>query len=641
MFPGQQYTALTEAIKAALNIIYRAPPITGAEWADEHFYMSAESSYTKGRWKSHPYQIAIINMICNDEIEEFNWIKSKRVGYTKIISITIGYKTSHKARNICVWQPNDSARDAFSKSHMDGMIRDVSVVRDNFPHYGKKHKNNTIDTKVFENQCVLYLRGGKSATNYREISIDDAYYDELSKFDRNIDKEGSPTYLGDGRTDGSVYGKSSRGSTPAIAGECQIEEACNAAQHLFRRMVPCIHCGEHQILEFGGKDVDYGLKWDESLPKEDQAKSVFYCCRHCAGVIKYADYHETMDADGYWESEQGLITYDGMKFYSLTGEIMPTPDTVALHLWAAYSHNSPWSRIVKDWFKAQESREKLQSFVNTTLGETWDDDETEKASHTDLYRRREHYAAQVPDGVNVIVAAIDTQDDRFEIQVDGYGAGEERWTIDYVRLFGDPGRAGIWTKLAELLRRQYKKADGTIMEAKLAVQDHGGHYSDEVNKFSVRMGIRFLIPIKGSSVRNKPVITFPRKPNKNRVYLTEVGSDTAKTLVYQRYGINEPGPGYIHWPINDAFDEDYFKGATAEERRKKYKLGVPYFEWDAKGRRNEPLDCSAYSLAAVRILQQHFLVDLSKQQVAPTIKKPAEKKKQAGLSGRSGSWMRR
>jgi len=84
----------------------------------------------------------------------------------------------------------------------------------------------------------------------------------------------------------------------------------------------------------------------------------------------------------------------------------------------------------------------------------------------------------VPDGVTVLVAGIDTQDDRFEIQIDGYGAGEERWSIDYVRLFGDPGRAGIWTKLAELLRRQYTKADGTIMEVRLACQDHGGHYSD-------------------------------------------------------------------------------------------------------------------------------------------------------------------
>ncbi len=43
---------------------------------------------------------------------------------------------------------------------------------------------------------------------------------------------------------------------------------------------------------------------------------------------------------------------------------------------------------------------------------------------------------------------------------------------------------------------------------------------------------------------------------------------------------------------------------------KKYKLGVPYFMWDAKNRRNEALDCRVYSLAAIRILQQHRGINL-------------------------------
>ena len=50
------------------------------------------------------------------------------------------------------------------------------------------------------------------------------------------------------------------------------------------------------------------------------------------------------------------------------------------------------------------------------------------------------------------------------------------------------------------------------------------------------------------------------KPKIKRVsYLTLVGTDTAKELVYQRYRITEPGAGYCHWPVKDEFDEDYFK----------------------------------------------------------------------------------
>ncbi|WP_368736427.1 terminase gpA endonuclease subunit, partial [Endozoicomonas sp. ONNA1] len=38
---------------------------------------------------------------------------------------------------------------------------------------------------------------------------------------------------------------------------------------------------------------------------------------------------------------------------------------------------------------------------------------------------------------------------------------------------------------------------------------------------------------------------------------------------------------------------------------RKYKHGVAYFEWDARKKRNETLDCRVYALTAVRILQQH------------------------------------
>jgi len=634
----KQKSEFVRAIKAGLRVLYRAPPVTGSEWADEHFFLSGESSYIKGKWKTHPYQVAILNAICNDAIEEIDLQKGARTGYTKIIVIAIGYKIEHKNHNVAVWQPNDNARDKFSKLHVDTMIRDVPPVKAIFPWVGKKHRNNSMELKIFQNQHTLFLLGGKAAANYREISVDDVFYDELSQFERNVERQGSPTTLGDKRLEGSVFGKSVRGSTPTIAGECQIEEACKNAPHYFKRYVPCIHCGEFQILEFGGKDAGFGLKWDDSLSTIDKPKSVFYLCKYCAGVIKYADYHEIMDAKGYWQSESGLRTYDGMSFLDLDGEIVPTPEIVAFHVWSAYSHNSPWSRIVKDWFKAQESREKLQAFVNTTLGETWEEDESEKIPHSLLHARREHYKADVPDGVRVIVAGIDTQGDRLEMQVDGYGAGEERWTIAYYRIYGDPSRQTIWDKLGELIRTQYTTESGALMGITLACVDHGGHYSDEVNALSVKMGARHVIPIKGASIRNKPVITFPRKPNANKVYLTLVGTDTAKTLIYQRYNILDPGPGYIHWPVSEQFDEDYFKQATAEERRKKYKQGIPYYEWDAKGKRNEALDCSVYSLAAIRILQQHFLFDLSNVHPSPAIKKaPAEKKR--SFIGRSGPWM--
>ncbi|MBE1188276.1 phage terminase large subunit family protein, partial [Escherichia coli] len=74
--------------------------------------------------------------------------------------------------------------------HVNGLIRDVPVLLALAPWYGRKHSDNTLDTKVFANRRTLWTLGGKAARNYRERSADEVIYDELSKFDADIEGEG-------------------------------------------------------------------------------------------------------------------------------------------------------------------------------------------------------------------------------------------------------------------------------------------------------------------------------------------------------------------------------------------------------------------------------------------------------------------
>lgn len=604
-----QRARFSESIKQGLDTLYRPPPMTAVEHADKHFYMSAESSYIEGKWKTVPYQIAILNAMGNDEIDEVNWVKSARVGYTKLLAAAISYFIEHKKRNVIAWQPDDGARDDFSKQHIDPMIRDVEPMRDLFPWLGNKHKNNTLDTKVFTNQRQLHLKGGKAAKNYREKSVDVTIYDELSKFDKDIEKEGSPTFIGDKRLEGSAFRKSIRGSTPTIDGECQIQEAAAEAAHHFKRMIPCPHCGEHQVLEFGS-DLEHGLKWNGSLPEEEQPDSVYYACKHCAATFEYADYLEA-DYKGFWQSDEGLITYDGMSFFDLEGGKAKTPLSLAFYNWAIHSHFSPWTRIVKDWLKAKRSREKLKSFVNTTLGQVWVEDEGEKLEPELLYARREHYKAEIPVENCVLTAAVDTQDDRFEIEVVAWVAGEESYRISYERLYGDLSRSEIWNTLAKRLKRPFRTPSGRIIDIKCCLIDSGGHYTDEVYAFSKKHGLRRFIPIKGESRPGRPIANFPRTKNKNGVYLTMIGTDTAKEIITSRLRILEPGEGYCHYPVSDDFDETYYKHLCNETKRKKLVKGRWVDVWDARGRRNEPFDTSTYNLAAIRVCVERFGIDLN------------------------------
>ena len=599
---------IERSIRKGLKALERPEPLRLSQWAAQNFYLSKESSYTEQPWEAWPFQPAIMDCMSNDDIRIVSVKKSARVGYTKMFVAVIGYNAEHKRRNTVVFQPSDGDAEDFVKDEIDPMLRDVIAVQRVFPHSNTKSKYNTLSRKQFTGS-TLDIRGGKAAKNYRRLTKDVACYDELSGFDQDIEREGSPTRLGDKRIEGATFPKSIRGSTPKIAGECLIDASYQQADVRFTFHVPCPHCGHEQDLKWGGEDASFGLKWTGGDPS-----TAVYQCAGCPHTFSHAEYLQVWGR-GRWIGDDGTWIDGESYFRASNGDVVAAPRHVGFHIWTAYALTG-WEQIVSEFLEAKNDPSLLKTFVNTTLGETWEEGGGEKTDAELLMRRREHYRAEAPSGVQVVVASIDTQDDRFEIQFDGYGYGEERWTLALRRLYGDPSRPEIWDRLATELQRPFRREDGTILTVILATQDHGGHYSDEVNKFSIRMGVKSLVPIKGSSLAGKPVAVFPREKNANGVYLTMVGTDTAKSNLYQRYQIDTPGPGYVHWPIEpipntDPFDRTYFDQVTAEKRKTKYVQGKPVLVWDSGKRRNEATDLSVYSLAAIRIVQQVFGLDLT------------------------------
>ncbi|MNP50375.1 Phage terminase large subunit [compost metagenome] len=67
----------------------------------------------------------------------------------------------------------------------------------------------------------------------------------------------------------------------------------------------------------------------------------------------------------------------------------------------------------------------------------------------------------------------------------------------------------------------------------------------------------------------------------------------------------------MHLPANDLIaDEDELQQLTSERKKWVIVKGARVMRWDAGGRRNEALDCAVYALAALRISQQRFGLDL-------------------------------
>ncbi|EEY4101440.1 phage terminase large subunit family protein [Escherichia coli] len=597
------------AIATGLVSLNIPVPLTTVQWADQHYYLPKESSYTPGQWETLPFQVAIMNSMGNDRIRTVNLIKSARVGYTKMLLGVEAYFIEHKSRNSLLFQPTDSAAEDFMKSHVEPTIRDVPVLLELAPWFGRKHRDNTLTLKRFSSGVGFWCLGGAAAKNYREKSVDVVCYDELSSFEPDVEKEGSPTLLGDKRIEGSVWPKSIRGSTPKIKGFCQIEKAANESAHFMRFYVPCPHCGEAQYLKFGDDATTFGLKWEKGKPE-----TVYYLCEHNGCVIRQSELDQT---DGRWICDNtGMWTRDGLAFYSAGDEEMPPPRSISYHIWTAYSPFTTWVQIVYDWLDALKDPNGVKTFINTTLGEPYEEAVAEKLSFELLLEKVCHYDAQVPLRVVYLTAGIDSQKNRYEIYVWGWAPGEEAFLIDKQIIMGRPEDEDTLKRVDAVIRKKYRHADGTEISISRVCWDTGGIDQDIVYQRSRKHGTFFVLPIKGASVYGKPVITMPKKRNQRGVFLCEVGSDTVKEMLYARFALpvvsaSEVAPYTFRFPDNpDIFSDVEAKQLVAEELVEKVVNGRVKLQWDARKRRNEALDCLVYAYAALRISVQRWQLDL-------------------------------
>ena len=281
--PDYLLAGLDESLAAGLKAFGVPAPVTLPVWSAEHFYLSAESSYVEQAWRPWVFQVGILACLGHDDIVEVDCKKSARVGWSKMVLADICYKLHHKRRNIAIWQPTDDDRDQWVKTEFETALRDVKVMADILPGYLAKSKENTLKQKMLLG-CTAHTLGGKAAKNFRRISVDAAYLEEISGFDQNIEKEGDAFTLAKKRLEGASFPKIAAGSTPKLRGLCQIEARVGAAQIILRFEIPCPECGEYHPVTWGGRKASHGMKWTVGATDAETAASVRQLCPHCGAL---------------------------------------------------------------------------------------------------------------------------------------------------------------------------------------------------------------------------------------------------------------------------------------------------------------------------------------------------------------------
>lgn len=606
--------AVERHLKRGMEAFGVPEPMSLEEWARKHFYLSAESSYVEQAWTPWWFQPAIMNCIGNDDIREVDLRKSARVGYTKMILASIGYFAQHKRRNQVLWQPTDDDRDEFVKTELDPMLRDVAIMAEVFPAYLKRDKDNTLQQKKFLGS-MLHLKGGKAAKNYRRISADEGYLDEYDAFDANIEKEGDPGKLAEKRVEGATFPKMVFGTTPKLKGFSNIEKREREADILLKPYIPCPECGEFHALTWGGKDEPHGFKW-----LDDNPETVRHLCPHCGALITQAQYLGAADPDVCrYQAEDGTTCDRHGVFRKVAGDVIRAPEHVAFHVWSAYSPNVSWVSIVRDFLaafrEAQEGKkETLQTFWNTTLGEYWAE-EFEKSDENELRARAEPYPLErVPMGALLLLCGVDTQPNRLEAVVWGYGRGCEMWPVAHRIFFGNPDEDEVWEDLEEFIfDHEFEHAAGTRLKIAGTAVDTGGHNTHAVYNFCAKHARRKVFAVKGRPGTEKHIrdgaskvdIDWRGRLRKNGLVLWWVGTRHAKDLFYGRLQLTKPGPGYVHF--SQQLSDEFFKQITGEARTTRRTKRGDESTWTQIRKRVEAWDCTTYTVW----LETYF--DLSKK----------------------------
>lgn len=593
---------IEKSLKLGMQAFGVPEPLTLDEWAEKHFYLSKESSYVEQKWKAWPFQRAILSWMSNDDIQEINWRKSARVGYTKCILACIGYTAHHKRRNQALWQPTDDDRDEFVKTELDPMLRDVEAMSQVISTTNARDKDNTLQQKKFKGS-MCHLRGGKAAKNYRRISVDTGYLDEYDAFDSNIEKEGDGGDLASKRVEGATFPKMIFGTTPKLDGFSNIQKRERNADVFMTYRIPCPHCNSYHAITWGGKDEPHGFKWNDK-----DHDSVRHLCPHCGALITQSEYLAVWEL-GHYESEAGMTSDFNGTFRGKDGVIIRPPRHVAVHVWSAYSPNVSWAGIVREFMEAHQEMmegksEKMQTFTNTTRGEYWAQD-VEKTDSDEIKSRAEPYPLErLPMGCLLLLAGVDTQDNRLECVVWGYGRGGQMWTIAHRIFFGNPSQDEVWMDLEEFLfETQFPHSSGNQIKIYATAIDSRGHNTHAVYNFCSKHQRRRVYAIAGRNGREKHIkdgatkvdIDWRGKVSKQGCILWWVGTNHAKDLFYNRLQISKPGPGYVHF--SQELSDEFFKQITGEKRTtRRNSRGAEESAWVETRKRVEALDCTVYAI---------------------------------------------
>jgi phage terminase large subunit GpA-like protein len=606
-----------DAVDAQLRAMWEPPKnITVTGWAEANRIMPKGTTSRPGPWVTESFQREMIDAITNGWCKKVVCKKSTQIGWSDgVLNNVVAYYIDGDPKPMMIVQPTDDTAKKYGMKRIQPMITACPALKAKVKQATARRAGNSLTHKEFDGG-FLKIAGANSAASLRSDQIAVLLFDEIDGYPDDVQGEGDPVEIATRRTDQWEDAKIFMGSTPAKPkGISRIEKEYDKSSR-GKYYVPCPHCGHEQVLEWEervpGQDdgeqetVKLRVEWQLDSDGEVLEGSTRYICAGCKQGIDERYKQRMLDA-GRWIHQD------------------PKNTTQGFYINAIYSPwKLNWDALAQEWIDAQDNPEKLQAFYNLRLGETWNEgaiDFGEKAlaarrecfqpfDTTDPQRVRRTF--DVPMACAVLVATADIQHNRIEVQITGFGAGEESWLIAHEIFWGEPGVPAdkatghdVWADFDDFLLKQWRHESGAMMRVAITLVD-SGELADEVYDFVVprQHSARRVYACKGIDYLTKPGLVQEGTTKRHKVRLFVVATYAAKDRIFARLKIPKPKPGYHHLP--DWVTDEYLKQLLAEKKIKvrDKRTRRPKVIYVRTHSRNEALDLTVYAHAAMDVLQK-------------------------------------
>lgn len=587
------------------------PRLTVSQWADATRRLPETSGASGAQWRTDatPYLRGVMDAVHEPGVRKIAVRKGAQLGGSEALHNIIGYFIEHDPCPMLFVHPTAQVAEEWSKERLADMIRSTpaiaDVVQEKRAGRGPRETSeSTLALKMFPGG-YLALGGANTPNTFARRSVRVAMGDDVDRFPAVVGEEGDPADLLVNRTTTFYDALTLFVSTPTLKGGRidTLYERSDKRQFV----VACPACGHEDWIAWNDA-AHFRVSFDDRDPATARLECPA-CQTHLSEPARRRMIVEAgRRADAGWRAtavarEAGLVGFHVPSLLSTLG-------------------NVTLGSIVEKWLSARDrGKEALRVFVNTTLAEGWEDRSARMEPHN-LLSRCEPYGEgiEVPAPAVVLTCGVDVQDDRFELQVIGWGRSMERWVVDYRVVPGNPRMAETREELWRALTRRYTHASGHELPI-LATCVDTGFLADEVYEFVVQHQAHRVYATKGYGGKSgEPIVGKASEKRSGRsarpVRLYPINTDDAKADLLLAITVPQPGPGYMHFPIGlDSVNEEYFAQLCAEHRETVYNKGgvATAVKWVAHRERNEALDTAVLCLASFKLLNPNI------QQMAQTL----------------------